>query len=153
MYKYASQVVAFDGIGIHKLRSGLAIKTIPWHQVTAARIAVGMDYNNWFIMLLLGSGLVLGGLWMMANTLLFLEGETWSIYWFLEANAWALTIGGLGALMVALSLRRTMVLEIQEGSRKQIYSLREIAKRDEVHALAEYVRAKLPPRAGYEFRP
>jgi hypothetical protein len=145
-------VVGFDTRGIHKLRNGLEIETVPWTNVTAVRIGRGMDYNNWWIMLLLGVPMVGFALWLMFSALKVYGNDGATEGWYLEGNFLALTIGGLGALLVVLSLRRTVVLEFATiKGRSYSYSLRELVKRDHIHALAGYVQYNLPRGAKFEF--
>lgn len=149
-FDFRSVTVGFNGEGIHALRSGVIQRTHAWEDVQLMRVKRGMDYNNWLIMLILGGAMVICGLTLMASTFgnISRDGE-WLVY-FLEFNAHSITLLGLGTLIIVLALRRTMVMEIQTVKGWQRYSLREIAKKDQLRGLVYFIRRKLPQQATLE---
>jgi hypothetical protein len=149
-FDFRASTIGFNPLGLHVLRNRLITKTIAWDQVTEARILRGMDYNNWLLMLILGGAMALGGLALVFNSMQV--AETLSFNWLLRGNFYALTVGGLGTLLIVLGIRRTMVIEFKTtDERWHRHSLREIAQKGNVPSLVVLIQNHLPLAARATF--
>jgi hypothetical protein len=142
-YKFQAEKFALTDDQLHLLRNGFNYEVIPLSTVTAIEVQDGKDLKNWWWVLSIGIALCGYAFWDILQIILMLrDDDTYSIY----AQRLVIPIipMALGIYSIRIALRNTRVMIVKTGTKSYYFSLRDIIKRNQFLAFAEYLKVVYP---------
>ncbi|HEX6227679.1 MAG TPA: hypothetical protein VFZ52_24845 [Chryseolinea sp.] len=145
-YLFKSREFALSDRGVHLMRSGFNYETIRWAEINSIKFKKAKELQNWWIILLLGAGLIWLGAYLTYRTFdIFLHKEHPERY---AKMLLFLLIPWIGGYFVYTSFKTGPVMSINYGGNKrEVFPLAEIIKQNNWHEFALLVSTKLGARA------
>jgi len=146
-YSFSTDEFGLSDTGIHLLRSGFNYETIPYQEITQVKIDRGRVLNNWFLIFLLGAGLLLLTLYVVVQYQS--DPESWVEEYglgfrelrILSFLAW---IPVLGLYFIIMSFKTGLVMNIRyNGDRTCRLPLRHLGKEETIDEFNTFLGTKL----------
>ena len=144
MNKYSFQTKEFGltDDGIHFLRSGFNYKTINFKDIQRADIKKGKELNNWIIIFIIGTILIIPGIWVSIKLIdVFINSELKPVQ---ARMALFFFIPFVGGYFIYSSLKTGTVLQIYYGDHKSDkFSLKDIINDNRIKEFTLVMKDKL----------
>lgn len=120
-YPYSTKEFGISDEGIHLLRHRFNYKTIPFSKIERVELRKGMQLNNWLVIFLIGSAMLITGIYLSAGIFDFFgkgEVQTRTV-----RIIYLIFIPIVGAYFIYESLQFGLILEVSFGGvkRKQFH--------------------------------
>jgi hypothetical protein len=143
LYKYETDQFGMSDKSIHLLRNRFNYKSIDFTDINSIKIQRGRDLKNWLWVLLVGCGLLSFVVYDVLHIFnIFSDSRTYVIY--IERLLIPLFPLVLGVYSVVISLRKSMVMIVQSGTKNYYFSLRSLTKANEYNGFKIAIKERFP---------
>ncbi|MGC3946417.1 MAG: hypothetical protein QM762_18165 [Chryseolinea sp.] len=144
-YYFKTEEFGISDEGFHLLRSGFNYKTIMFSEITRIRIERGKELHNWWLVLILGLGLLALGVYMSLGAIRILLRENLSPRH--AKLSLLLLIPVVGGYFVYNSFQTGLVIKIDcADGEKDMFPLRNIIKGQKLNELIAFLSASFGGR-------
>lgn len=129
--------------GIHLLRSKFVYESITFNEIQSSIIKKGREFKNWIIMFIIGLILIGFALNHIYNLWNFFHSEEGGVI-YIESFIIPFFPTIIGFILVYLSFRNTLVLQIMTRKKNKVLSLRPLIKKDVIEEFEKYMKSQMP---------
>jgi len=142
-YAFHTNQFGINPEGVHLLRNNFNYQLIPFIAINSITIRKGKDFRNWPLMLAVGLIFMAFAVYHTMNIVDFFQSDRGGTY-YLETLILPFFPALFGVLLVVLSFRTTMGIELVTDDKKHWLSLRSFVKAGSMADFATYLRSLVP---------
>lgn len=140
-YTYETDQFGISEKSIHLLRNRFNYHTIDFGNVQSLMIRKGMEHKNWVLILTIGIGLLT---FVLIDTLEIYNRWYTARVIYIERLLIPLFPLLLGLYSVAISIRKSMIMVVQDEKKRYYLSLRQLTREKQYEAFAKDIKDLFP---------
>lgn len=140
--KFETDQFGVNPEGIHLLRSKFIYKTIPYDEIQSSVIKNGREYKNWVIMLIIGLASIAFAINHIYNLWNFFHSPEGGVI-YIESLIVPFFPTIIGLLLIYLSLRNTLILNIMTLQKNHTLSLRPLIRKNVISEFEKYLKSQI----------